>query len=66
MSKIVSEYDEEIPQSQTKKVELATHGLHYMYHGFTGFHRPVSFYASNPASTHQLYLYVMVMCRPTR
>ena len=42
--------------TKSKKVELATHCLQYMYHGFTGFRWPVSFYASNPASTHQLYL----------
>ena len=45
-----------IVTTKSKKVELATHCLHYMYHGFTGFHRQVSFYASNPASTYQLYL----------
>ena len=39
---------------KSKKVDLATHCLHYMYHGFT--YRPDSFYASNPASTHQLYI----------
>ena len=39
-----------------KKIELATHCLRYMYHGFTGFRWPVVFYGSNPASTHQLYL----------
>ena len=40
----------------SKKVELATHCLQYMYHGFTGFRWPVVFYGSDPASTHQLYL----------
>ena len=42
--------------TKSKKVELATHCLQYMYHGFTGFRWPVCFYASNPATTHQLYL----------
>ena len=42
-----------IVTTKSKKVELVTHCLQYMYHGFTGFHRLVSFYAANPASTLQ-------------
>ena len=41
--------------NNTKKTELATHSLQYIFHGFTGFRWPVAYYGSNPASTHQLY-----------
>lgn len=38
-----------------KRVELATHALQFVFHGFTGFRWPVAYYRSNPATAHQLY-----------
>ena len=41
-----------------RKVELATHCLQYMFHGFTGFRRPVAYYGLSPTTAHQIYLTV--------
>lgn len=41
-----------------KKVELVTHSLQFMFHGFTGFRWPVAYFVSNSASAHQLFLNV--------
>lgn len=39
-----------------KRVQLATHSLQFIFHGFTGFRWPIAYYGSNPATTHQLYV----------
>jgi hypothetical protein len=39
-----------------KEVKLATHCLQLTFHGYEGFRWPIAYYASNPATTHQLYI----------
>lgn len=38
-----------------KKVELATHCLQFIFHGYNGFRWPVAYYGCNPATTHHLW-----------
>ena len=38
------------------KAVMATHVLHFVFHGFTGFRWPVAFYGTHTATAHQIYL----------
>lgn len=45
-----------VVSSNKKDVKLATHCLQFTFHGYQGFRWPVAYYASNPATTYQLYV----------
>ena len=42
--------------NKQKKMELATHSLQFLFHGFSGFRWPVAYYGSNTATAHQLFI----------
>lgn len=42
--------------NKEKKVQLATHCLQFIFHGFCGFRWPIAYFGANPATTHQLYV----------